>query len=70
MGIRRDWVVYQWATGACWKVTPPTKHNAVRESWLMGAGFEAFRDDEAGRLHNAFAHGRINGMEIIRRGIS
>jgi len=62
-----DWVVYEWATGTVWSVTPPTRATARAEAELCGQGHEAVTRAEADRLSNAFAHGRMAHIRQMRK---
>jgi len=56
-----EWCVYESATGVAWKVAPPTEREALAEAFMAGIGHDAIPLHLAGRLSNAFAHGRMWG---------
>jgi len=56
-----EWCVYESATGVAWKVAPPTERESLAEAFMAGIGHDAIPLDLAGKLSNAFAHGRMWG---------
>lgn len=58
--------VYEHATGTVWLVSPSTIDNARREASLAGPGHEAMSLQRAKELRNAWATGRLAGINEIR----
>lgn len=63
-----EWSVYEHAAGKVWKVDPPTHENACREAAMAGMGHEALPSTQAEAMRNAWAAGRMAGIEITRAG--
>ena len=61
-----EWCVYESPTGVAWKVAPPTEREALAEAFMAGMGHDAIPLHLAGRLSNAFAHGRMLGHRQAR----
>lgn len=58
--------VYEHATGTVWLVHPSTIGNAEREAALTGTGHEAMPLRTAKQLRNAWATGRLAGIQEVQ----
>lgn len=64
--MRRKWRVFEYATGVTYSAFPGTRKNAMYEANLAGNGHVAVPEDESKRLTQAFASGRMRGIEQYR----
>lgn len=66
MSDNTEWSVYEHAAGTTWRIHPPTEECARREAGLMGEGWEPMLRNQSEAMGNAWATGRMAGIELMR----